>query len=92
MDLGADVKLEDFLKKASEENADFICVSALLTTTMSGQKRLLELIEQNGYSGRFKVLVGGAPVNQAWADEIGADGYAENAMVAVKVAKLIAQE
>ncbi|NQT79416.1 MAG: corrinoid protein [Candidatus Aminicenantes bacterium] len=87
IDLGADVKLEEFVKKADEENADFICLSALLTTTMLGQKRVIEILKDKNLTSRFKVLVGGAPVNQKWADDIGADGYGENAMVAIKIAK-----
>ena len=87
IDLGADVKLEQFIEKAESENADFICLSALLTTTMLGQKKVVELLKEKNLSDRFIVLVGGAPVNQKWADDIGADGYAENAMTAVKVAK-----
>ena len=87
IDLGADVKLEEFIEKAEEENADFICLSALLTTTMLGQKKVIELLKEKDLAGRFKVLVGGAPVNQKWADDIGAEGYGENAMIAVKVAE-----
>ena len=87
IDLGADVNLEKFIEKAEAVNADFICLSALLTTTMLGQKKVIEIIKEKGLSDRFRVLVGGAPVNQKWADDIRADGYAENAMIAVKVAK-----
>ena len=87
IDLGADVKLEKFIEKADVENADFICLSALLTTTMLGQQKVIEIIRGKDLAARFKVLVGGAPVNQKWADDIRADGYAENAMTAVKVAK-----
>jgi len=87
IDLGADVKLEKFVEKAEEENADFICLSALLTTTMLGQKKVIEILKEKNLSDRFIILVGGAPVNQKWADDIGADGYAENAMIAVKAAK-----
>lgn len=87
IDLGADVKLEKFIEKAETENADFICLSALLTTTMLGQKKVVEILKERNLSDRFMVLVGGAPVNQKWADDIGADGYAENAMTAVKAAK-----
>jgi len=64
VDLGADVKLETFIEKAAEVNADLICLSALLTTTMTGQKKLIELLKEKGLYGRFKVMVGGAPVNQ----------------------------
>ena len=87
VDLGADVKLETFIEKAEEVNADLICLSALLTTTMTGQKRFIELLKEKGLHGRFKVMVGGAPVNQKWSDEIGADGYSENALTAVDAAK-----
>jgi trimethylamine corrinoid protein len=87
VDLGADVKLETFIEKAEEENADLICLSALLTTTMTGQKKFIELLKEKGMYGRFKVMVGGAPVNQKWADDIGADGYSENALTAVDAAK-----
>lgn len=89
IDLGADVKLEKFIETAESEKADFICLSALLTTTMVNQKKIIELLKERNLSGRFKVLVGGAPVNQRWADDIGADGYAENAMLAVKLVKQI---
>ncbi len=85
-DLGADVKLERFVEKAEETNADFICLSALLTTTMLNQRRFIELLKSRGLKGRFKVLVGGAPVTQRWASDIGADGYAENAPAAVRLA------
>jgi len=85
-DLGADIKLERFIEKAEETKADFVCLSALLTTTMLGQKRLIEKLKAENLSGRFKVLVGGAPVTQKWAADIGADGYAENALAAVRLA------
>jgi len=61
--------------------------SALLTTTMTGQRKFIEILKEKGLYGRLKVMVGGAPVNQKWADEIGADGYSENALTAVNVAK-----
>lgn len=86
-DLGADVKLERFVQAALDMKADFICLSALLTTTMLGQRRFMEVLKERGLRDQFKVLVGGAPVNQKWADSIGADGYAENAPAAVKLAK-----
>jgi trimethylamine corrinoid protein len=87
IDLGADVKLEKFIEKAEEEKADFICLSALLTTTMLGQKKVIELLKAKNLRGKYKVLVGGAPANHKWAQDIGADAYAENAMIAVRVAK-----
>lgn len=86
-DLGADVKLERFIEKAEAEKADLICLSALLTTTMLNQKRLIEMLRQKGFYGKYKVLVGGAPATQKWAEDIGAHGYAENAALAVKAAK-----
>jgi len=87
IDLGADVKLERFLEEAENRDADFICLSALLTTTMLGQKRFIELLERKNIRRRFRVLVGGAPVTRKWAEDIGADGYAENALAAVRLAK-----
>ncbi len=92
VDLGADVKLEKFIESAEAENADFICLSALLTTTMLGQKKVIEILKEKNLAGRYKVLVGGAPVNQKWADDIGAEGYGENAMIAVKIAKKLIGE
>ena len=91
-DLGADVKLERFIEKAEETGADFICLSALLTTTMLNQKKFIELLRSRNLAGRFKVLVGGAPVTQRWASEIGADGYAENAPAAVRLALRLRRE
>ena len=92
VDLGADVKLNEFIEKAEEVNADLICLSALLTTTMTGQKKLIELLKEKGLFGRFRVMVGGAPVNQKWADDIDADGYSENALTAVGKAKKLAEK
>jgi trimethylamine corrinoid protein len=92
IDLGADVKLNEFIEKAEEVNADLICLSALLTTTMTGQKKLIELLKEKGLFGRFRVMVGGAPVNQKWADDIDADGYSENALTAVGKAKKLAEK
>ncbi len=86
-DLGADVKLERFIDKAEEVGAGMICLSALLTTTMMNQRRLIALLRDKGLRGKYKVLVGGAPASRKWAEEIGADGYAENAVAAVKLAK-----
>lgn len=88
-DLGADVKLERFIETAQAERADLICLSALLTTTMLNQKRFIELLGTRGLSGKYKVLVGGAPATRKWAEDIGAQGYAENAAMAVKEAKAL---
>jgi len=89
-DLGADVKLERFIDKAEEVGAGMICLSALLTTTMTNQRRLIGMLRDRGLRGKYKVLVGGAPASRKWAEEIGADGYAENAVAAVKLAKSLA--
>ncbi|MCK5046249.1 MAG: corrinoid protein [Candidatus Heimdallarchaeota archaeon] len=86
-DLGADVPITDFVDKAIEVDAQLICISALLTTTMMGSKRLIDLLIEKGIRDKFKVLVGGAPVTKKWTEEIGADGTAENAISAVKLAK-----
>jgi corrinoid protein of di/trimethylamine methyltransferase len=85
LDLGADVPLGRFIEKAKETDADLICLSALLTTTMVGQKKVVDLVKEHNL--KAKVIVGGSPVSQAWADEIGADGYGESAVAAVEVAK-----
>ncbi|MGQ9470866.1 MAG: cobalamin B12-binding domain-containing protein [Candidatus Aminicenantales bacterium] len=86
-DLGADVKLERFAQKANEVKADIIGLSALLTTTMIGQKNFIDYLVSQGLRNRYKVIVGGAPVTAEWAQKIGADGYAENAVAAVRLIK-----
>jgi len=86
-DLGVDVAAEAFAAKAKEFNADIVGVSALLTTTMRGQKGVVEAIEKAGLRPRVKVIVGGAPVTRQWAHEIGADGYAKDAVSAVALAR-----
>jgi len=88
-DLGADVKMERFIDKAEEVGARMICLSALLTTTMMNQRRLIGLLRDRGLRDKYKVLVGGAPATRKWAEEIGADGFAENAVAAVKLAKAL---
>ena len=79
-DLGKQVELEDFITKAKEVNADIIGSSALLTTTMEHQKTIEKLLAEAGLKGKIKTMVGGAPVSQSWADQIGADGYSNDAM------------
>jgi len=91
-DLGVDVSGDKFVAKAQEVNADIIGVSALLTTTMRNQKSVIEAVEKSGLRTRVKVMVGGAPVSRRWADEIGADGYAPNAMAAVVLAQELMQQ
>jgi corrinoid protein of di/trimethylamine methyltransferase len=86
-DLGVDVSGEKFAAKAQELSADIVGVSALLTTTMRNQKTVIEALEKCGLRSQTKVMVGGAPVTRRWADEIGADGYARDAMSAVALAR-----
>jgi len=82
-DLGREVPAEEFVKKAQELNADFVGSSALLTTTMTEQKKIEELFEKAGLKGKVKTMVGGAPVTKRWAEKIGADFYCEDASEAV---------
>lgn len=91
-DLGVDVAGEKFAAKARELNADIVGVSALLTTTMRNQRSVIEALEKSGLRSQVKVMVGGAPVTRRWADEIGADGYASNAMNAVALARELMQQ
>jgi len=92
-DIGRDTPVDVFIEKAKETNADIIGVSALMTTTMIGQQRLIERLRELNLYGRFKVMVGGASVTEDWAREIGADAYAEDAIDAVRKAKaLLGQE
>ncbi len=86
-DLGVDVPIKTFIDKAREVNADVIGLSALLTTTMVAQQSMIEALEEAGLRPQVKVMVGGAPVTRSWAKEIGADGYSEDAIGAVAVAK-----
>ena len=86
-DLGVDVPIATLLEKAQEVDADIIAVSALLTTTMVRQRDLILALEEKQMRSRIKVMVGGAPVTRQWVEEIGADGYSEDAIGAVQVAK-----
>jgi dimethylamine corrinoid protein len=85
-DLGVDIDPFKFIVKADEVNADIIALSALLTTTLVGQKDVIEALEEQGKRSKYKVMVGGGAVTQAWAEEIKADGYSENAYAAVEKA------
>lgn len=90
-DLGVDVPLETIVDKAVEVDADLIALSALLTTTMTNQRVVIEMLEQSGVRRRFKVLVGGAPASSEWAEEIGADGFSSDAAGAVALARKLVQ-
>jgi trimethylamine corrinoid protein len=81
-DLGRDVSADGFIDKAKELSADVIGMSALLTTTMEEQKKIIKILKDEGLT--FKTVVGGAPCTQRWADQIGADAYAEDANDGVK--------
>jgi len=86
-DLGADVPAEKIVDIAIEKKADIIGVSALLTTTMFGQKKIIEILKERNMIDRFKVILGGAPVTNSWVKECNADGFAENAIDAVKLVR-----
>jgi len=91
-DLGVDVAGEKFAARARQLNADIVGVSALLTTTMRNQKSVVEALEKEGLRSQVKIMVGGAPVTRRWAEEIGADGYAKDAMSAVTLAQELMQQ
>jgi corrinoid protein of di/trimethylamine methyltransferase len=91
-DLGVDIAGEKFVAKARELKADIVGVSALLTTTMRNQKSVVEALEKEGLRSQVKIMVGGAPVTRRWAEEIGADGYAKDAMSAVALAQELMQQ
>ncbi|MCD6095168.1 MAG: corrinoid protein [Thermoprotei archaeon] len=91
-DLGADVPPEEFVKKAKEVNADIVAMSALLTTTMIEMKNVIEELKKAGIRDKVKVIIGGAPVTEEFAREIGADAYAEDAVKAVEVCKRLIEE
>ncbi len=85
-DLGTDVAAAKIVEKAREKKAHLVCLSSLLTTTMPAMKEVVEELKKQGLKGSTKVMIGGAPVTQKHADEIGADGYAPDAPSAVKKA------
>jgi len=87
IDLGADVPPEKFIEAIREKGAQIVCLSALLTVTMPSMKTTIEALKQAGVREQVKVLVGGAPVTQQYADDIGADGYGESASNAVAMAR-----
>ena len=87
LDLGADVAPEKFVEAVKEKGAQVVCLSALLTVTMPSMKTTIEALKQAGVRDNVKVLVGGAPVTTQYANEIGADGYGENANSAVAMTR-----
>jgi corrinoid protein of di/trimethylamine methyltransferase len=86
IDIGADKPAAEFVAAVKENEATLVGASALMTTTMLQQQKIMEALEQAGLRDQVKVMVGGAPVSQSWAEKIGADGYAEDAMSAVDLA------
>lgn len=87
IDLGRDVSATTFVEKAKEENADIIVISTLMTTTMEGMNEVIQILNKENIRDNFKVMIGGGPVSQSFADKIGADGYSANATEAVALAK-----
>ena len=86
-DLGVDVPAGAFIAKVKETGANLLGLSALLTTTMTVQRDVIEALAEAGIREQVKVMVGGAPVSQEWTDSIGADGYAEDAVAAIELAR-----
>ena len=91
-DLGRDVPAQRFVDAAKEKKADLVCLSTLMTTTMGGMQEVIDLLEKAGIRGQVKVMVGGGPISQRFADKIGADGYSHNAVEAVRLAKRLVGE
>jgi corrinoid protein of di/trimethylamine methyltransferase len=87
VNIGIDVSADTFIEEVKKNQPDILCMSALLTTTMGYMKEVIDALEAAGIRDQVKVMVGGAPVTQGFADEIGADGYSDNANSAVTVAK-----
>ena len=90
VDLGVDVSPDKFVQAAQEKEGSMVALSALLTTTMTQMKAVIEALKAAGIRDKTKVLIGGAPITQQYADEIGADGYSDNASSAVALARKLA--
>ncbi|MGM0372314.1 MAG: corrinoid protein [Halobacteriota archaeon] len=86
IDLGVEIPNEDFVEAVRDEEPDILGMSALMTMTMDHQEEVIDLLEEEGLRDDVKVMVGGAPTSEEWRDEIGADGYADNADAAVQEA------
>jgi 5-methyltetrahydrofolate--homocysteine methyltransferase len=89
IDLGVNVAPEQFIASVKEKGANIVAMSALLTTTMPAMRTTINALKEAGVRDQVKVLIGGAPITQRYADEIGADGFSDNAVGAVTVAKKI---
>ena len=92
VDLGIGVPPKRFVESAAQEGAQIVCMSALLTTTMPAMKTTMDALKEAGLSGRIRTMVGGAPITQAYAEQIGADGYAADAASAANRAKELVAE
>lgn len=90
-DLGVNVPTSSFIQKVKETGANILGMSALLTTTMTVQREIIQELTEAGLRNQVKVMVGGAPVTRSWAEEIGADGYAEDALGAVQLARKLSE-
>lgn len=86
-DLGRDVPLDEFIEKSEEIEADIICMSTLMTTTMDGMKTVIDKLDENGIRDKYKVMIGGGPISSNFAKRIGADLYTKDANEAVRKAK-----
>lgn len=91
-DLGVDVASEKFVQTVKENNADILGISALMTTTIQEQKKVIDMLEDEGLRDRVKVIVGGAPLSEEWALKIGADAYAADAIVGIKKMKALIEK
>ena len=87
IDLGRDVPLQNFVDSVKNDDADLICMSTLMTTTMSGMETVTTMLKEENIRDQVKVIIGGGPISQKFADKIGADGYSANAVEAVRLAK-----
>ena len=87
IDLGRDVPVNEFVNTAVKENAEIIAMSTLMTTTMPNMRRVIEKLENENMRSKFKIMIGGGPISQNFADKIKADGYSKDAVEAVKLAK-----
>jgi len=88
-DIGVDIDVDSFIREATAHNVDIIALSSLLTTTLPYQREVIEELTDQGLRDRFKVLIGGGPATQEWADQIGADGYGKDATEGLAVARRI---
>lgn len=93
IDLGRDIPPQEFVDTAKKVEAKIICISTLMTTTMDGMAEVIKILHKENFRDKFKVMVGGGPISQSFADKIGADGYSVNAAEAVRLArKLVGRE